>query len=227
MKYLTSLTILSFLSSMICPHLAHAEPKTLSIDQQCAELKGLQNQAGAPILDKEFEQLLLFVVKPYSKTDAPSKVTPVNQDLLQSFATTYGYKIEKCSKSLNSNLSVRTLFDIQRFNDPLKMKFKQSQTLIPDPSDQALSYPPPPEPFLMWQSKDGKRIARKLKSLSEEKIFWTIPYDLVTEPMLKASTKRAHFRKVDTRSKPEEANPGNKPPDTSSFLPSDRNTTSH
>lgn len=227
MKHKISLVAIASLLCFGFPLAAAAESIEDSIEHPCAELRGLDDKAEAPILDKDFEQLLLFVVKPYSKSKYPTKITPVNQDLLQSYASTYGYSIEKCSKTLNAKTNVRTLYDIQRFNDPLRSKFKREQKIIPDPSDETLTFPPPSQPFLMWQSKDGKRIANKLKSLSEDKVFWTLPYDAVTKDMLLAATKRAHFRKVDSRSKPEEANPGNPEPEVDSFLPSDRNTTSH
>ena len=185
------------------------------------------SEIEAPESDPDFEQVLVFVVKPTSLNRRRLTLVPVNHDLLQSFAVNNGYELRKYPELTLGDAKVKTLIDIQRFNNPLKLRPLQKCRLTPDPSDKELKIPPPADPFLIWQARDGKKTASKLRSLLDKSIFWTLPKAQVNTSMLTKATARAHFDKVPTRSNPYEANPGNVEPDISGFYSSDRNTTSH
>lgn len=186
-----------------------------------------KSQSEAPYLDPDFEQVIVFVVKPTSRNCRCLTLVPINHDLLQSFADNNGYELKKYPELALGDTKVKTLIDIQRFNNPLKIRPLQKYRLKTDPSEKELKIPPPSDPFLIWESGDGKKLSAKLRTLLDESIFWTLPKVQVNASMLTQATKRAHFDKVPTRSNPYEANPGNAEPDISGFYSSNRNTTSH
>ncbi len=208
-------------------NLSPSEKQALAPEMELKALQATRSQIEAPDSDPDFEQVLVFVVKPTSLSSRRLTLVPVNHDLLQSFAMNNGYELRRFPELALGDAKVKTLIDIQRFNNPLKLRPLQKCRLTPDPSDKELKIPPPADPFLIWQAGDGKKIAAKLRSLLDKSIFWTLPKAQVNTSMLTKATERAHFDKVPTRSNPYEANPGNVEPDISGFYSSDRNTTSH
>lgn len=208
----------------------HSGDNTTPLSTPTVALKGVLangNNLDAPYIDPDFEQILVFVVMNESLKRKQLSLVPVNHDLLQSFADNHGYTIQIYPELILQEPLVKTLVDIKRFNDPLKVKTLKQYKLQQEFSDKELKIPPPPDPFFVWQSNDGKRIAAKLKALTSKSVFWVLPWEQVTRAMLIAGTRRAHFNKVPTKSNPEEANPGNEVPNLIDFLTSDKNTTSH